>query len=255
MIDGLQTPSFRLDGRRAFVAGASQGIGLAAAAALAEAGAWVTLAARHETALSEACDRITAAGGRCDYVVLDVTRPGAVSDALNRGSPYSVVVASAGMNKPKPLVEVPDAELDEVLDVNVKGCFYLARAAVQRLQAENLPGSIILVSSQMGQVGSPKRTVYSASKHALEGLAKSLAWEVGGQGIRVNTLCPTYIETPMTAPMFRQPGFREWATDRIALRRVGRIEETMGAIIFLASDASSLMTGSALMLDGGWTAA
>jgi len=118
-----------------------------------------------------------------------------------------------------------------------------------------LPGSFINISSQMGVVGSPRRTLYCASKHALEGMTKALAWELGGCGIRVNTVCPTFIETAMTADMFRDAEFRKWVIDRIALGRLGRLDEIMGAIVFLASPASSLMTGSALMLDGGWSAA
>ncbi|VTY39062.1 Gluconate 5-dehydrogenase [Xylophilus ampelinus] len=251
----MRTPSFRLDGKKAFVAGGSQGIGFAAASALAEAGATVTLAARSEGSLREACATITEAGGRCDYLVLDVTDSKAVEDVFRRRADYSVVVASAGMNRPKPLAEVTDEDVHDILDLNVKSCFYLARAAVKAMVGASIPGSIILVSSQMGQVGSPTRTLYCASKHAVEGLTKSLAWEVGAHGIRVNTLCPTFIETPMTEPMFSRPGFREWVVERIALRRVGRMEEVMGAIAFLASDASSLMTGSALSLDGGWSAA
>jgi len=107
----------------------------------------------------------------------------------------------------------------------------------------------------MGLVGSPRRTVYCATKHAIEGMTKALAWEVGRHGIRVNTICPTFIETALTANMFEDQNFVEWVTSRIALGRIGRVEEVMGAVTFLASDASSLMTGSALVLDGGWTAA
>lgn len=139
--------------------------------------------------------------------------------------------------------------------VNVKAVFYVTRMVVKGLLAAGLPGSVINVSSQMGRVGSPRRTLYCASKHAIEGMSKSLAWELGHANIRVNTVCPTFIETAMTANMFEDIAFRVWVTGRIALGRLGKIEETMGAIVFLASDASSLVTGSALMLDGGWTAA
>ena len=145
--------------------------------------------------------------------------------------------------------------IDAVLDLNVKAAFYVTRATTRGLLAAKLPGSIINVSSQMGRVGSPRRTLYCASKHAIEGMTKALAWELGPANIRVNTVCPTFIETSMTADMFADPEFRGWVLERIALGRLGRVEDVMGAIVFLASDASSLVTGSALMIDGGWSAA
>lgn len=247
-------PSMRLDGRRALVTGAGRGIGLAAAAALAEAGAQVTLASRTEAELVDACQSIRAAGGACDHLVLDVTDSAAVTRELAARGPFEVLVNSAGMNRPKPLVEVEDDDIDALLALNVKAALYLSRAVVRGLVASGRPGSIIHMSSQMGHVGSARRTLYCATKHAMEGMTKALAWEVGAHGIRVNTICPTFVETAFTAGMFKETGFRDWVTSRIALGRVGRTEDVMGAVVFLASDASSLMTGSALMLDGGWTA-
>ncbi len=248
-------PNFRLDGRRALVTGAGRGIGLASAAALAQAGAEVTLAARSEGELRDACRSIAAEGGRCDYLVLDVTDPRAVDEGVAARGPFQILVNNAGTNRPKHLVDVTDEDIDAILDLNVKAALYVARVVVKGLLAAGLPGSVINISSQMGVVGSPRRTVYCASKHAIEGLSKALAWEVGHANIRVNTICPTFIETAMTAGMFEDPSFRGWVTDRIALGRLGRMDEVTGAVVFLASDASSLMTGSALMLDGGWTAA
>jgi NAD(P)-dependent dehydrogenase (short-subunit alcohol dehydrogenase family) len=248
-------PGFRLDGRQALVTGAGRGIGLAAAAALAEAGAHVTLAARSADALQQACGAIRAAGGQCDWVALDVTDAAAVAREVAARGPFDVLVNSAGMNRPKALVDVPDQDIDELLALNVKATFYVTRTVVQGLTACGRGGAIINISSQMGLVGSARRTLYCATKHAVEGMTKALAWEVGRHGIRVNTICPTFIETAFTAAMFEEEGFRDWVTGRIALGRVGRVEDIMGAVVFLASDASSLMTGSALVLDGGWTAA
>jgi len=248
-------PNFRVDGKRALVTGAGRGIGLAAATALAQAGAHVTLAARSEGELKSVCGQILAAGGLCDHLVLDVTNSKAVTRELAARPPFQILVNNAGMNRPKPLVELTDEDIESVFDLNVKAAFYVARAVATGLLAVKLPGSIINVSSQMGHVGGLRRTLYCASKHALEGMSKALAWELGHANIRVNTICPTFIETAMTKGMFEDKAFCDWVTSRIALGRVGKIEEVMGAIVFLASDASSLMTGSALMLDGGWTAA
>lgn len=250
-----KAPGFRVDGRRALVTGGSRGIGLAAATALAQAGAQVTLAARDPASLAAAAALLQGAGCPCDTLALDVRDRAAVARELGNRPPFQILVNNAGTNRPKPLVEVNDEDIDTVLDLNVKAAFYVARTVVQGLLAAGLPGSIINVSSQMGHVGSPRRTLYCASKHAMEGMTKALAWELGHAGIRVNTVCPTFIETEMTRGMFEDASFRQWVLDRIALGRLGRIEETMGAFVFLASDASSLVTGSALMLDGGWTAA
>lgn len=248
-------PHFRLEGRQALVTGASRGIGLAAAAALAGAGAEVTLVARSEPDLESACAAIRARGGLCDALVLDVTDPAAVDSALAQRGPFQVLVNNAGMNRPLALAELSPEDLDAIFDLNVKAAFYVSRAVTRALTAAGLPGSIINVSSQMGHVGGPRRTMYCASKHALEGMTKALAWELGRQAIRVNTLCPTFLETDMTRAMFAEPTFRNWVLERIALGRLGQLEDIGGAIVFLACDASSLVTGSALMLDGGWTAA
>ena len=250
-----RSPGFRVDGQRALVTGAGRGIGLAAAAALARAGAHVTLAARSENELREACDLIRAEGGACDWLVLDVTDAAAVTAALGAVAPFQVLVNNAGLNRPRLLVDVQDEDIDAVFDLNVKATLYVTRTVARGLLAAKLPGSIVTISSQMGVVGSPRRTLYCASKHAVEGMTKALAWELGPANIRVNTICPTFIETAMTANMFADPAFRGWVTERIALGRLGKTEEIMGAVVFLASEASSLMTGSALMLDGGWSAA
>lgn len=269
-----QTPSFRLDGRRALVTGGSKGLGLAAAAALVQAGASVTLVARNTTELIASCALLTRARGTIDaqnqagaqsdakYAVLDVTHARDVAEwmaqDIAKHGPFDVLVNNAGMNRPSTLIEMQDADLDAVIDLNIKAAFYVAREMARGLLAANggkgKPGSIINMSSQMGHVGGPRRTLYCATKHAIEGMTKALAWELGRHQIRVNTLCPTYIETPMTAPMLADPAFRAFAENGTALGRVGRIEEIMGAVVFLASDASTLVTGSALMVDGGWTA-
>lgn len=249
------TPSMRLDGRRALVTGAGRGLGAAAAAALAQAGAEVTLAARSISELDSVAQAIRDAGGEAKTLALDVTHAQAVMQAVAESGPFNILVNSAGTNRPALITETSDADIDAVLSLNVKAAFYLAREVARGLIAANLPGSLITVSSQMGHVGGAKRTLYCASKHAVEGLTKALAWELGAHQIRVNTLCPTFIETAMTQPMLTEPEFRNYVESRIALGRLGRIEDVMGAIVFLAGDAAAMVTGSALMVDGGWTAA
>ena len=245
----------RLDGRTALVTGGAQGIGYCCVDALAEAGARVTIADRDADAIGAAMESLRAKCHIVEGVVLDVTDSAAVNSALSAARPFQILVNNAGLNRPKLLTEVQDEDIDAVFDLNVKATLYVARAVARGLLAAKLPGSIVTISSQMGVVGSPRRTLYCASKHAVEGMTKALAWELGPAGIRVNTICPTFIETAMTANMFADPTFRGWVTERIALGRLGKTEEIMGAVVFLASEASSLMTGSALMLDGGWSAA
>jgi len=248
------TPSFRLDGRSALVTGAGRGIGLAAAHALAQAGAVVTLAARTEAELQAAAAALRAYGGKAAVLVLDVTDPVAVKQALADAGPFQILVNSAGTNRPALITDTQDTDFDAVVDLNLKAAFYLAREVARGLIGAGMPGSLIQISSQMGHVGGPKRTVYCATKHAVEGMTRALAWELGPHQIRANTLCPTFIETAMTRPALADPQFRQFVQSRIALGRLGQVEDIMGAVVFLASDASAMVTGSALMVDGGWTA-
>jgi NAD(P)-dependent dehydrogenase (short-subunit alcohol dehydrogenase family) len=246
-----RTPSFRLDGKRALVTGASSGIGLACAAALAEAGAGVTLVARRAEVLSEVAEAI---GQRATPHALDITDLEATAAFIHGTGPFDVLVNAAGLARHAPALETTAQDYDAVMDINLRAAYFLTRAVAKGLVAEGRPGSLINISSQMGHVGGRDRAVYSATKHALEGMSKAMAIEWGPQGIRVNTLCPTFIHTPLAEQTLRIPECRDWILSKIKLGRVGEVEDMMGPVVFLASDASALMTGTHLLIDGGWTA-
>jgi NAD(P)-dependent dehydrogenase (short-subunit alcohol dehydrogenase family) len=247
-------PSFRLDGKRALVTGGGRGIGLAAASALAQAGAEVTLVARTESEIAAAAQAIVTRGDKAKALRLDVTDLDAVRDTIATAEPFDVLVNNAGANRPAYLVDVKVEDFDAIFALNVRAAFFMAQAVARRLIEAKRPGSIINISSQMGHVGAARRTVYCASKHAMEGFTKAMAIELAPHNIRVNSLGPTFLETPMTRPFFENKAFRDEVLGKIKLGRLGQLDELTGAILFLASDASSLMTGSALVLDGGWTA-
>jgi NAD(P)-dependent dehydrogenase (short-subunit alcohol dehydrogenase family) len=249
----VDAPSQRLDGRRALVTGAGRGIGLAAASALAAAGAEVTLCARSRTEIEAAAEAIRARGQKAEIMIQDVTDTQGFAEAVAARPAFEVFVNNAGTNRPGPFLAVTEDDYDTVMAVNLRGAFFAARAVAQRLVQSGKGGSIINMSSQMGHVGGPNRSVYCATKHAIEGMTKVMAGELGPKGIRVNSICPTFIETPMTAPFLANPDFRTFALSKIKLGRLGRVEDVMGGVVFLASDASALMTGSALMIDAGWT--
>lgn len=254
MIALPRTPLFSLAGKRALVTGAGRGIGLAAATALAQAGAEVTLVARSRDEVEAVAEAIVAAGGKALSATLDLTQCDRLEPFFAERAAFHILVNNAGTNRPKPVTEVSEADYDAVLGLNLKSTLFVTRAAVVRMIAEHIKGSIIHIGSQMGHVGGPGRTLYCASKWGLEGFNKALALDLAPHGIRTNTLCPTFIETPMTRPFFEDSEFLESVLKKIKLGRLGQVEDLMGPLLLLASDASALMTGSSVVVDGGWTA-
>jgi NAD(P)-dependent dehydrogenase (short-subunit alcohol dehydrogenase family) len=245
---------FRLDGKLALVTGAGRGIGRAVALALSQAGAEIVLNSRSPEQLGAVAAEIDTAGGKAQLLPFDVTDRAAARAGIAGLGRLDILVNNAGMNRPQPFLEVDDDTLDRMVALNVTAAFAVAQAAA-RLMAPAGSGVIINMSSQMGHVGSERsRTAYVMTKHALEGLTKAMAVELAPQGVRVVSIAPTFVATPLTKPFLDDPDTRKWITDRIPLGRVGSVEEVANAVVFLASPAAALVTGSSLLVDGGWTA-
>ena len=247
-------PSFRLDGKKALVTGAGRGIGMGASIALAESGANVTLVSRTEKELKDLTDHINSQGFQASYEVLDVNKEDEVSSFINNAEPFDILINNAGTNRPAKLIDTKIEDFDYVMSLNVRSVISLTKLVVKKMLDSNIKGSIINVSSQMGHVGGPNRTTYCSSKFAIEGFTKSLAIELGPDGIRVNAICPTFIQTPMTEPFLKDEDFKKTTIGMIPIGRLGEVTDLMGPFVFLASEASSLMTGSSILVDGGWTA-
>jgi len=251
--------AFRLDGKTALVTGAGRGIGRAVALALAAAGAKLVLVSRTRAELDAAAHEIVQHGGRAQTLPLDVTDSATMRAAFADLGALDILVNNAGLNRPQPFLEVDEETLDLLLRLNVRAAFLVAQAAARLMVAPNGAkaggGVIVNMSSQMGHVGSERdRTVYVMTKHAIEGLTKAMAVELAPRGVRVVSIAPTFIDTPMVRPYLEDPTFRKWVLDRIPLGRLGTVEEVASAVVFLTSPAAALVTGSSLLADGGWTA-
>ena len=254
MIELPKIPSMRLDGKRALVTGASSGIGLACATALAEYGAHVVCAARRSSKLIELVDTLKENGWQAESLILDISDIDKMESVLSQQDCFDIVVNSAGLARHGPALELSTNDFDDVMNVNLKGAYFLSVITARQMVKFEKGGSIIHISSQMGHVGGIERSIYCASKHAVEGFIKSMAIEWGPKKIRINSICPTFIRTALTEATFENPERIKWISEKIKLGRTGEVEDIMGAVIYLASDASDLVTGTALMVDGGWTA-
>ncbi|QCI13497.1 SDR family oxidoreductase [Pseudomonas putida] len=249
-------PSFRLDGKIALITGASAGIGAGIASAFSAAGAKVIILARKLEPLNELAASIEEQGGQVEIVACDVTDRIAIRSVIAAMPRLDILVNNAGTNFPEPVLEVTDEHLDTMLNLNVMACFVTAQAAVKKMQSNPgpNPGVIINISSQMGHVGSPNRTVYCMTKHAVEGLTKALAVELAGIGIRVNTICPTFVDTPLIRRIVDTPEKVAFLLSKIPMGHMAQVEDVVGAALYLASPAARMVTGTSLMVDGGWTA-
>ena len=247
-------PSFSLKGRTALVVGASSGIGTACAVALAEYGAKVTVAARRKEKLEILVNQMKKRNYEVQILVMDINNVEETKEIISCHNPYDILVNSAGIAIHSAAKDTVLDDYDIVMKTNLRGAYFLTQSVSKKLIASKKAGSLINISSQMGLVGGQERAVYCASKHAVEGFTKAMAIELGVHNIRVNTICPTFILTEMTQKTFEEPEKRNWIESKIKIGRIGKIEDIMGAVVYLASDASSLVTGSSLLVDGGWTA-
>jgi len=250
----ISTPTMRLEGLVALVTGAGRGLGEASAFALAQAGAEVILVSRTIDELNIVAEQISSGGGQAQSMCCDVTSKKQIKELMSAIPRLDILINNAGMNIPEPFFDVTEANFDAICGLNLKSVFMVSQAAARRMVDGDLGGSILTISSQMGHVGATNRSVYCATKHGVEGLTKALGVELASHRIRVNSIGPTFMETPMTKPFFENREFREDTLNRLPLGHLGRLEDIMGAVVFLSSPAAALITGTSLLIDGGWTA-
>ena len=251
-------PEFSLKGRTALVTGAGRGIGRTLALGLAEAGADIVAMSRSAEELDAVANEIRKTGRDASTVVCDVTETEAMREAVAGLPKLDILINNAGTNIPEPFLDVREESLDTLLTLNVRAAFLVAQAAARRMLTDpdrkTRGGAIVHISSQLGHVSLIDRSVYSMTKHAVEGMNKAMATELATAGIRVNCVAPTWVETPMTGPALADPKFREFILSCIPMGHLAQMRDITGAVVFLCSPAAAMITGTSLLVDGGWTA-
>ena len=244
--------------KTALVTGAGKGIGKACAIALAEAGANVIILSRTKSDLDKVEKIIKKLKRKCTSYVCDVSNYDELKNVFKKITSLDIVINNAGTNRPEHFTKIKKKDMDYLVDLNIKAAFHVAQLGslimLKSKKRKSLGGSIINMSSQLGKVGYPKRSVYSMTKFGIEGLTRGMSLDLAKYNIRVNTICPTYVETPMVKNFFKDKKFKKAAIDDIPLGRFATESDIATAVVYLASNASSMITGSSLIIDGGWNA-
>ena len=247
-------PSFKLTGKKALVVGASSGIGLASACALASEGASITLASRRSKNLEKISNEMSLKGWVSNCLEMDILDIESTKTLVRDNGPFDILVNSAGLARHSKMVDTTLEDFDDVMNVNLRGAYFLTQSVAMGLLKASKPGSLINISSQMAHVGGPIRSVYNMTKAGLEGLTRGMAIDLAKNNIRVNTVCPTFIVTPMTKKFLKDKKFKRNMLSNIPLGRFAQTNDVATAVAFLASDSSSMITGTSILIDGGWTA-
>ena len=249
---------YNLKNKTAIVTGAGKGLGRACAIALAEAGANLLIISRTQKDLNEVSKKIKQLKSKCKSYVCDITNYNEVKEIINKQSKIDILINNAGNNIPEHFTKVKTKNMEYLVKINTIATFNLAQlCALKMIKSKNrkkIGGAIINMSSQMGHVGGPIRSVYNMNKWGLEGLTKGMSLDLAKHNIRVNTVCPTFVVTPMTKKFLKNKKFKRNTLNNIPLGRFAELSEVASSVVFLASDAASMITGTSLLVDGGWTA-
>ena len=250
--------NYNLKNKTAFVTGAGKGLGRACAIALAEAGANLVIISRTKKDLEEVSKKVKKLKVKCESYVCDITKYNEIKNIVNKQAKIDILVNNAGNNIPEHFTKVKTKNMEYLVKINTVATFNLAQlCALKMIKSKNrkkIGGAIINMSSQMGHVGGPIRSVYNMNKWGLEGLTKGMSLDLAKYNIRVNTVCPTFVITPMTKKFLKNKKFKRETLNNIPLGRFAELSEIASSVVFLASDAASMITGTSLLVDGGWTA-